>query len=316
MKEFFKHCIDVQEEDGWYLPNRLTEKQYQSYSRREPMWNRAHNNAGTSIAFRSAATKVEFTYKITENARDYAYWDVLVNGVLVKSENICKEEESVVLDIPGKGERNVEIYMPHLAKVWIKDFTADENITPLPDKEKFWLFLGDSITQGMASLHPSQTYAVLAANMMDCDFINMGVCGGKFFAGDVDANHRKPDVITIALGTNDWKQSGDRDTLRETAKDYIAEVVKQYPGHTFHAILPIWRSDIDGILSGMTFGEMCTILREEYSKYPQIRILEGLKIVPNMKEYFGDQFAHPNELGFAHFAMNLCNVPEIREALK
>ena len=28
MKEFFKHCIDVQEEDGWYLPNRLTEKQY------------------------------------------------------------------------------------------------------------------------------------------------------------------------------------------------------------------------------------------------------------------------------------------------
>jgi len=315
MREFFKNCLDVIEEDGWYLPVRLTEKQYQSYSRREPMWNRAYNDAGIAVAFRTTATKVEITYKITENARDYAHWDVVVDGVFVKSENHSQEKDTFVLDIPGNGERDVEIFLPHLARVWISDIKPNAAIKPLPAKEKFWLFLGDSITQGMASLYPSQSYPVLAARWMDCDFLNMGVCGGKFFAGDLDSDHRKADIITVAMGTNDWKQAGDEETFRATAREYIARLVEVYPTEPICAILPIWRSDVDGILSGMTFDKMHDILKEEYGKYPRIRIINGLELVPNLPEYFGDRFAHPNEFGFVHYAMNLCRVSEIKEAL-
>ena len=319
MKELFKNCIGVKEEGGWYLPIRLSDEQIKSYSRREPLLLRAYGDAGMAIAFRTAARTVEIEYKITHNVRDYAYWDILVDGVLVKSENLCKETDTVVLEIPGVGERDVEIYLPHLARVWIRKINLDAEAWPLPEKKKFWLFLGDSITQGMASKHPSITYPVLAAKQLGCDFVNMGVCGGKFFAGDIDAHHRTPDLITIAFGCNDWKQAEDEVTFRESVREYIVRIVEQYECKNICGILPIWRSDDDSVYGGMTFERMYEILREEYGKYSYIHLIEGTKYVPHMREFYGDGsnlLVHPNEMGFVHYAMKLSTVPEIQMALK
>lgn len=318
MKSFFKNCIDIKEEDGWYLPIRLSDAQIKSYSRREPLLLRAYGGAGIAIAFRTSAKHVEVEYKITSNVRDYAYWDILVDGVLVKTENLCKESDVVTLEIPGNGERTVEIYLPHLARVWFRKIKPDAEATPLAEKKNCWLFLGDSITQGMASQHPSLTYPVLAARQLGCDFINMGVCGAKFFAGDIDARHRTPDLITIAFGCNDWKQAEDEATFRESAREYIARVVEQYECKNICGILPIWRSDDDCVYGGMTFERMYEVLREEYGKYPYIHVIEGVKLMPHLVDFYGENnlLVHPNELGFIHYAMKLSSIPEIQKALK
>lgn len=316
MKKYFKNCIDIKEEDGWYLPIRFSDEQIKSYSRREALLLRAYGGAGIAIAFQTSAKHVEIEYKITCNVRDYAYWDILVDGVLVKTENLCKESDIVTLEIPGDGERTVEIYLPHLARVWFRKISPDANALPLPEKKKCWLFLGDSITQGMASVHPSLTYPVLASRQLDCDFINMGVCGAKFFAGDIDARHRKPDLITIAYGCNDWYQAEDEDTFRKSAREYISCIVEQYQCENICGILPIWRSDDDGVYGGMTFKKMYEVLREEYEKYSYIHVIEGINLLAHMSEFYGETnlLVHPNEMGHIHYAMKLSSIPEIKKA--
>jgi hypothetical protein len=58
----------------------------------------------------------------------------------------------------------------------------------------------------------------------------------------------------------------------------------------------------------MTFEEATAICREAALKAGSVPI-EGLKIVPNMREFFADaKVLHPNELGFNFYASGVYNV--------
>ncbi len=319
--------LEVQEMNGWYLPVRLSEAQLESCARREPLYLRALCGAGLALGFETGAKRIGFSYMITANVRDYAYCDIVVDGLLRGTVNLLEPAENgvrilkeqaqipvyaggsttvrrVELTIPGTGERQVEIHLPHLTRIWLKDLTIDAPAQPLPPKEKFWLFLGDSITHGMATVHPSATYPVQAARLMNCDFINMGVCGSTYWASDLDARHRQPDLVTVALGTNDWKMAKSPEYFRQTVAEYLACLHGLYKGAKICGILPVWRADMDSVYSDMGFEELYRILHEEYAKYPEIYVVEGLDLIPHQKDYFADG-VHPNEAGFLHFTMNL-----------
>ena len=67
-----------------------------------------------------------------------------------------------------------------------------------------WLALGDSITQGMVAIRPSGIYPSLISERFGLGLINAGVGGIRFDSDEIDYIGFEPDIITVALGCNDW----------------------------------------------------------------------------------------------------------------
>ncbi len=318
MKEYFFGCVEVLEEDGFLVPSRLTAAQLQAAGRREPYLVRAKSTAGTGIGAMTSATNVTFTFSITERTRPHAYVDVVVDGVLQSAVNLEEDTGEIKIALPGTGERYVQLFFPHLARLRVKDVRWDGGARPVPKKEKFWLFFGDSITQGMHSMHPFLTYPCLAAGYADCDHINMGIAGGKFSPEDIDRAKTEPTLITVAHGTNDWKQAEDKESFRKSVEDYVAKLTEAFPCRKIFGILPTWRNDADQIYGGMCFSEMREIIRREYEKYPFIHVLDGMRMVPPMEEFYGDHqpAVHLNESGFLHYAAALVRDEKVKSVLQ
>lgn len=314
MKEFICHCTEIREEDGWYLPVRYTDSQMTSFARREPLLLRAHCGAGFSLAFYTTGTQISLEYKITEHVRDHANVDVFIDGIQQSSVDLAQLDGKVQIEISGSGERLVELYLPHLVKLWVRNLTADGALHPVKPKEKFWLFLGDSITHGLGTKYPSLAYPVQLSRYFECDYVNMGVCGGTFWAADLDNHHREPDIITIALGTNDWKMSKSPQEFRENVSNYLTRLASLYACQNVFAILPFWRRDWKSTYNDMTFEDVYTILKEEYGKYPYIKQLEGTQLIPNHENFYVDG-VHPNDAGLLHASLMLSKIPEIQRIM-
>ncbi|MBE7025003.1 MAG: SGNH/GDSL hydrolase family protein [Ruminococcaceae bacterium] len=317
MKTYFIGCTSVLEEDGFLVPSRLTEAQMKAVSRREAYLKCAGCTAGTGIGAVTAATQVSFSYSITNRVRPNAYVDILIDGVLQAAENLTEDSGVATLLLPGTGERTVQLMFPHLARLRVKDVQWNAPVRPIPKKEQFWLFFGDSITQGMHSAHPAITYPRLAATYAGCDYINMGICGGKFSAEDIDRVDREPDIITVAFGTNDWRQAEDKESFRQSVEAYLVRLTEVFSCRHIFGILPTWRNDADAVYGGMTFTEMREIIRKEYEKYSFIRVLDGMRLVPPLEDFYGDHqpAVHLNESGFLHFAAALVREKEIQNVL-
>ena len=117
--------------------------------------------------------------------------------------------------------------MPHLVVVKIKTPIANEPLIPIKENKKFWLAIGDSITQGMVAKRPSFTYPVNVARVMGYELLNWGVGGDSFNAKLLDFVGREPDLITIALGCNDWDHFSLNE-IQKNATDYVEKLCSLY----------------------------------------------------------------------------------------
>lgn len=308
MRELFHGIVELKKEDDWFIPVRFSDKQLEVFALQKPTKIRSLAPAGVRLIFNTKASYLEFSYRIGERARDWAYIDVWEDGMLTTSLSLEEETGSVRIPLAGEEQVRTEVFLPHLVEFAIKDIKADAPLFPVKEREKFWLCLGDSITQGMVAKHPSITYPTLAAEFMKCDVLNMGVGGTMFCEEQLDRIQREPNLITIALGCNDWGGVKDAEELRVHVRKYLERLTSLYACKQVYGILPIWRSDRETAHSGMTFGELKQLLVEEYRRYPFIRIIDGRKLVPGMAEFFGDpgeKLFHPNEKGFLYYAMKL-----------
>lgn len=309
----FQGCLEVKRDEDWYIPLRFTKKQLESYSLTEGLKIRSLSPAGCKLAFYTSATNLQMEYRIGGRASTWANFDVWEDGMLKYTVPVTEDSGQVSFELSGNEKLKVEIFLPHLVQVALRNIEADRTLVPAVREEKFWLCLGDSITQGMDAVRPSASYPVLVAKFLGCDVLNTGVGGGVFRADNLDNIGREPDLITIALGCNDWGHAKDAAVLRQSISEYLDKLTKLYSCRNIYGILPIWRSDADTVRSGMTFSEMRTLITEEYKKYPFIKILDGMKMVPALKSFYGAEGelkAHPNEEGFLHYALGL--VKEIK----
>lgn len=310
MKELFKNCLFVDECDGWYSPSRFTPSQLEYYGRADSTWKRSASPSSVALRFKTAATKLSLEYRILGKARDWAVFDVVSDGKLFSSVTLEADEGRVELSLSGDPEHEVNVYLPHLAVTNIKNITADAPLYPVPDRKMRWLALGDSITQGMVARHPLSAYPSLMSEALGCEVINAGVGGIEFNAEELDYVGFEPDLITVALGTNDWNgiSTGDM-TARVTA--YFDKLLSLYKCEKIYAITPIWRSDEGTTKSGVSFAEHRGTIADAVSRYPRVRLVDGYTLVPHDRELFGDPIerqVHPNEQGFAHYSKNLLNV--------
>lgn len=314
-KTLFRGNISVKETDGWLQPLRFTEKQLESYKKTEALRIRAASPAGVRFCFHTAAKHISMRYRIEGRARNWAAFDLLGDGQLKDSVVVWDDEGKIEFALSGDSAVKYEIYLPHLVEVLVKDIEADSALLPYKTEETFWLCLGDSITQGMDAVHPAMTYPARVSNWLSLDVLNAGVGGGVFCAENLAHVGREPDVITVALGCNDWGHAAGRKELIENTRAYINKLITLYTCKNIYGILPIWRSDADTVRSGMTFDTMRSLIRSEYEKVPYITIIDGMKMVPPQKCFYGDAGelkAHPNAEGFLHYAYNLSKVIKVK----
>lgn len=307
MKKLFKNCLSVMEKDGWLTPLRFTDRQLDIYSRVEVTEIRSTAPSSVCLAFRSSAKALTFEYEIRKKARAWAEIDVYVDDVLYKSVNLSEDRGTVTLPLSGNAELETLVYLPSLVQFRIRNITADAPLAPTEDKKSLWLALGDSITQGMFAKRTSLSYVSILSRHLDCEVINAGVGGIVFNADELDYIGKEPDLITIALGCNDWGD-GDGEAISKKVTDYVDRLLSIYKCRNIYAIIPIWRSDADSIKADMTFAEHREFIRRAYMKYPFIKIIDGYELVPQDFDFYGDDNnpqVHPSDLGFFHYATAL-----------
>ena len=307
IKEIFKNCLDVKEKDGWLAPVRFADERIEKYLLREPRRVRAMAPSGIYLGFTTASKTISFKYRITGKSREWAWIDVLFGGVLHESIELSSDEGALTLSLPGDESVPVSIYLPHLVVFELSDINSECELVPTPKKEKLWLALGDSITQGMVATRPSRHYTVLLAEKFGCDLINQGIGGLTFVPDDIVPLERYPDVVTVALGTNDWVMVSEGGVYND-AKEYLSRVVAAYPKSKIYGIVPIWRNDEQTLNSGVNFAEHREKIFAVYREFPEITLIDGYDLVPHDSSLYGDPSetrVHPSEQGFEHYAKNL-----------
>ena len=316
-KEIFQNCIDVVKVNNKVCPIRFSEKQmnfYKGYNKMSMV--RSFCPSGICIKGMTNATYLKLKFSIEKGkCREWAYFDLFVNDTLVESSSADVLEEgltqTIVFDLAkylsNENGVNITLYLPHSVTIFFDEICISEEayFNKTANRDKKLMCVGDSITQGMDAKHPSSTYPVLLSNYFNMDLINGGIGGFVFDEDSLDENLKyKPDIITVAYGTNDWSRDYTINEFEEKCYKYLEKLKTIYNKSKIYVITPFWRLNPDDEKKPGTLFDMIDVINK-VSKGLELEVINGFELIPNMCEYFGDGRLHPKDEGFLHIALNL-----------
>ena len=305
LKAIYFGAYEFEETDDGYLQAfQYSKKQIEYFKGALEMWyERCTASTAKTLEFRTSANKLSFDYKIIWKGSPDSF-EIMVDGLVsgIKYVKDIMDVGTIEWELP-EGEKNVVIYLPADATVLIKNFAIDAKIVPVVKGEKV-LWLGDSITQGYGPLRSSNTYVSVANRILNYDIINQGIGGYVYDKNSLmKMEGYNPDKIIVALGTNQYGDD-DMSVVEEYYETLIGIYGKEIP---ILCITPLWRGDsVDGLPVLMDF---CEKVRNIAGQYKNVKIVEGMKMIPHFPEYFLDNL-HPNCLGCEIYGRNL--VDEIK----
>lgn len=305
LKAIYFGAYEFEETDDGYLQAfQYSKKQIEYFKGALEMWyERCTASTAKTLEFRTSANKLSFDYKIIWKGSPDSF-EITVDGLVsgIKYVKDIMDVGTIEWELP-EGEKNVVIYLPADATVLIKNFAIDAKIVPAVKGEKV-LWLGDSITQGYGPLRSSNTYVSVANRILNYDIINQGIGGYVYDKNSLmKMEGYNPDKIIVALGTNQYGDD-DMSVVEEYYKTLIGIYGKEIP---ILCITPLWRGDsVDGLPVLMDF---CEKVRNIAGQYKNVKIVDGMKMIPHFPEYFLDNL-HPNCLGCEIYGRNL--VDEIK----
>ena len=306
-----RNCLSVEKTENGLLPLRFTERQLGVYSS-EPTWKiRSRCPSGVCIDMVGDIGSLAIDYATGGKARDWAYFDLYVDGALTAQQGSkpSRSPDRVEFKILGeRKERRLTVYLPHCLEIFIRgiELQDDVSFSPAPHQQRKLLMIGDSITQGMESFYPSSIYPVQVARFLDAELLNHGI-GGYFFDEQVidETMPFIPDLVTVAYGANDWNRFKELSDFRSACSAFVEKLTSTYNHVPVFVITPIWRSDHGDRKECGTFEDIADTITDCCRPYSKIKIVDGMKLVPHLPEYFGDGTVHPNDAGFAYYAINL-----------
>ena len=304
-------AVFVKEKDGWVLFSRFTEEQRETYRDIPDFYRKTFASSGIRLEFKTSSSSFAMNYQITgASSRKFYYFDVFVNGQQVKhegSESYEIQPEGTLRVALPVGIKTVAVYFPCLVAVKLKrlQFDDDSLIQPVQKSRKMICF-GDSITQGYDARYSFQTYPSQLADAFDAEMINKGI-GGEVFRPDLLENPDpfRPDLLTIAYGTNDWGGNLSQEELKAHTDLFCRKLIALYPDVPVFAILPLWRNDFRDLRKAGTFEDARGIYRSIYEKYAAIRVIDGFSLIQHDTSLFSDGYLHPNDSGFCQVSQNL-----------
>lgn len=314
-KIYFGAYNFTETEDGYLQAFQYTTEQIAYFKQASDFWyDRCIASTSKTIEITTTAKKLSFDYKILWKGSDDSF-EAMVDGLITKIYYVkeLKEQGTLTFDLTASLEgiyentdkkRNVVIYLPADATVVIKNFELDGEYTPAEKGTKV-LWLGDSITQGFGPLRSSQTYVCVANRILNYDIINQGIGGYVYDKKSLlKMEGYKPEKLIVALGTNQY----GCETMQDI-EEYYPRLFELYGKDIPTLVItPLWRGDnMNGI---PTLVKFCDKLKAILAKYPNIKVIDGFKLVPHLPEYFLDNL-HPNGLGTEVYGRNL--VQKIQE---
>lgn len=294
--------------DGYLQPMQHTESQVEYFKNHyyaDVFFPRCTCCNAKTIEFCTSATAVSFEYKYLQ-AISFDTVELEVNGVItdkIDSEAL-KNGSTVSFNMP-EGEKSVVIYLPIEMQFLIKNFSINAEYTTVSKNENV-LVLGDSITQGYGPLRGACTYINVANRLLNYNIINQGIGGYYYDEYSLeDMPGYKPDKIIVAFGTNHY----DEPEFQKKVPNFYKRLNDIYGTTPVLCITPLWRPDLNDENYNV-FVDSVNNIKKICSQYPNIKVVDGFKLVPHLSDYFTDN-VHPNALGCEVYGRNL--VEEIRK---
>jgi len=305
LKNFYFGAYEFEEtEDGYLQAFQYSKKQIEYFKGAMDFWyERCTASSAKTLEFTTSARKVAFDYKIIWKGSADSF-ELCVNGLVTDIVYVkdVLDTGRIEWKLP-EGEKNVIIYLTADETVLIRNFEADAKVTRAKKNEKV-LWLGDSITQGYGPLRSSCTYVSVANRLLNYDIINQGIGGYVYDKNSLmKMEGYNPDKIIVALGTN---QYGDKDM--SVVEEYYETLIGIYGSDIpILCISPLWRGD--NLEALPVLYAFCENVKKIAGRYKNVQIIDGIKLVPHLPEYFLDNL-HPNCFGCEVYGRNL--VEEIR----
>ena len=302
LKTITTGAVRIWEEDGWFLFSRFTQQQ-EEILRRRGFAPRERSGAGMRLEFITRGGELSFDYAAHPGSgREYWGIEIAEDGLGMYhayQEHVPYSGRVCYRVAERERETRVTVYFPNLAEFRIRDLQLPADAVPYIRQRKY-LALGDSITQGYDAAHPNQTYVNLLADAWDAQVVNQAIGGDVFCTENLDpALPFAPDVITVAYGTNDWKL----EVLRGgTAADYLDKLTALYPDSAVFVLLPIWREIENDVLGGITLQQGRELLAGWCENRENVHLIDCHHFVPFLPEYFYDGILHPNDMGYLCYA--------------
>ena len=308
LKKITKGAIYFEEKNGYFIPYRYAKKQLDYMARPEYDYGwrfRAKISGGIHFDFYTEATFLSLDYIASHTHIRSNTVDLYIDGEIKKVYYIeNKRKGSIYFDLP-KGNKRVTVFFPCESRLSVKNVTLDKGFLPMPEKSKKLLILGDSITQGAGPRFSSGAYVNILARELDFEILPQGVGGYRYEPCDLmRIDGFEPDAITVFLGTNYYEKScleRCNYDYAEAVKEYYRMICEMYKSIPITVVTPLWRNN--GVDMERLLWCIDTI-KNEASKYENVRVLDGFKLMPNVDECLADG-VHPNEYGSVILAKNL-----------
>ncbi len=308
----------TREKDGLIYFHRMHPAQLDAaMARHENYYIRGRSNTGVKLTFRTDSTSLFLDLSASRGTMSYFAADILVNGRLIGSVDNFTQFEPLPqfhtqLQYPfgdfsgrfdlGEGEKTVRVHLSWGPVTMLRELSLDDGasfIPVIPDKKI--LFYGDSITQGMDCLHPSQTYSARLADALGMAEYNKAIAGTTSFPEMTAVREEfTPNVIVVAYGTNDWSLT-DRDTFTKSYRAMLDNIQTHYPGVPVFALTPIARRQMNEFRTMGAFCKVASLIREIAADFAHVTVIDCTHFVPIGCQYFGDGNLHPNARGFDCF---------------
>jgi len=312
IKSITRGAVKVWENNGAFCFAKCTDKQVNAWYKygSEVLGVRSETTTGVRLDFYTNSKT--FSFKTASGEK----FELLINGILreryVRGEESCIEKTVSLTDSIGKecDELRVTLIFPSHTKGSLEYVKLDDGAyTRVPEYKTKMLFMGDSITQGHNSKYDSLSYAWRTVSFFDADAVINGIGGAFFMPESFDTSDFDPDTVIIAYGTNDACRS-DYGYMKEKTVGFLDLVKKAYGEKKVVVLSPIWRAKNDGSFMGEDFERKRDMVEAE-AKARGFYVVNGLKLVPPLDDFYADRYLHPNDLGFGLYAENL-----IKELIK
>lgn len=270
---------------------------------------RAMNTAGVRTAFIADCSSISICGRYGRTSRLIHSFDVIVDGkerITLAPDELYPERFSLRTDIPGNGLRRIEIFFPNMAEVFIETIELQgDNVRPLPSFNRKWLFIGDSLTQGMTVSSPSLAYAARISLSLCCDWQNVAV-GGAVMRNEIGemALGMEWNIASVSYGGNDFNSSVPLDFFYRRTTGMLNALSTRKNARLFLISSPPWLLDTRPNSIGLTLDDYRKATTEAAAAFPGVELLNGLDLLPGKHEYFADGI-HPNDEGMRIYSDNI-----------
>lgn len=295
------------DEKGSLHFHRFSEKQRESYASQSPNWEmKTKSSASATFDFVTDSDFIALKFDLYPgSSQKWGSVDLYVDGVF--HANRYGDDLSITMagfSLP-EGEHRVTVYFPWSAQTVVNEVQLSDGASIITvEKNLKLLCFGDSITQGYTSKYTSLSYVNQTARALNAEVVNQGIGGYYFNETTIDESilSYKPDIITVAYGTNDYSLYETAPEYAKHSGKYIQKLAKLFPETKILGILPIYRNDpnyqVRKLYRSYNMDDVRQILKNQYAALPNGYVLEQTGM-PHIPQAYAPDFLHPNELGFS-----------------